>query len=214
MLFASKQKKIEEQLTDYRHKVALCLDGFYQALRQYSESKDRKQLEENFVKVSRIESEADDIRREIEVMMYSKALFPESRGDIMGLLEAVDKVPNQAEAAVEMLLTHRIEIPEVFGSKILRLAEICHRCVETLLDGMGKLFTDFTNATAAIGQVDELESEADKLEAVLTELIFASQIDGYDKLLLRDLVANIAAVADRAENAGDRIRIIVAKRKI
>ena len=44
------------------------------------------------------------MRREIEVMMYSKALFPESRGDILTLLETIDRVPNQAEAVVRMLL--------------------------------------------------------------------------------------------------------------
>ena len=214
MLFVSKQKKIEEQLTEYRQKVALCLEVFCQAFRQYGKTADRIQLESDHTRVHQIESQADDIRREIEVMMYSKALFPESRGDIMGLLEAIDKVPNQAEAAVSMLLTHHIVIPEAFRTEVLELTEICHRCIDALLDGAGKLFTDFTNATAAIGKVDELESEADHLEAALIEKIFTAEIDGFEKILLRDLIENIAAVTDRAENAGDRIRIIVAKRRV
>jgi len=146
--------------------------------------------------------------------MYSKSLFPESRGDIMGLLEAMDKVPNQTEAAVRMLLTHHIEIPAAYRAGIIRLTEICHRCVEALLEGAGKLFSDFTSATAAVGKVDELESEADHLEASLVEGIFAGEMPGFDKILLRDLVRNISAITDRAENAGDRIRIIVAKRRV
>ena len=214
MLFVSKQKKVEEQLMEYRAKVGSCLEGFIQAFKRYCETADREQLAEDHQVVHKAESEADDIRREIEVMMYSKALFPESRGDIMGLLESVDKVPNQAEEVVRMMLSQRIVIPKVLRSKVLRLTDICFRCGEAMLDGTGKLFTDFTSATAAIGKVDELESEADQLETALIEVIFDSEMDGYEKILLRDLVENIATITDRAENAGDRIRIIVAKRNV
>jgi predicted phosphate transport protein (TIGR00153 family) len=190
------------------------LAGFQQAFKEYCAEPDRAQLEQNFSAVHRVESQADDIRREIEVMMYSKALFPESRGDILGLLETIDKIPNQAESVVHMLLTHHIVIPPAFRPSILQLVGICVRCAAALLDGAGKLFVDFTNATVAVGQVDELESEADHLEADLTEQIFSSDIDSIQKILLRDIVKNISSVCDRAENAGDRIRLIAAKRRV
>ena len=38
-------------------------------------------------------------------------------------------------------------------------------------------------------------------------------MDGFDKILLRDTVKSIAQISDRAENVGDRIRIIAAKRR-
>ena len=214
MLFASKQKKIESQLAMYREKVSQCLGDFHESFKQYCEDSDRDKLQQNFLDVHKTESQADDIRREIEVMMYSKAIFPESRGDILGLLEALDKVPNQVEAILNMVFTHNITVPAHITGRILRLVDICHRCVDALLEASGKLFSDFTNATVAIGKVDELESEADQLEFNLYEQIFADEIDGIDKILLRDLVKSIAAISDRAENAGDRIRIIVAKRSL
>lgn len=214
MLFVNKQKQIEKQIADYGCQVALCLEKFHQAVKEHCRNPELQLLEKNCDEVHRAESRADDIRREIEVLMYSKALFPESRGDIMKLLEAVDKVPNQAEAALMMILTHRITIPQYYHSGILHLTGLCHRCITALLDGIDKLFTDFTNATVAIGKVDELESEADQVEASLTTDIFTGELDGFEKLLLRDLVKNIASITDRAENAGDQIRIIMAKRRI
>ncbi len=39
-------------------------------------------------------------------------------------------------------------------------------------------------------------------------------MDGFAKIMLRDLVKQVAAVSDRAENVGDRISIIVAKRNV
>ena len=146
--------------------------------------------------------------------MYTKALFPESRGDVLGLLETMDKVPNEAEAASRMVLNQHIVIPGFLRPNILQLVNTCHRCVQAMIESATKLFSEFTNATVAIGKIDELESEADFIESDLIEQIFSSDMDGAEKLLLRDLVKHIAEVSDRAENVGDRIRIIVAKRKI
>lgn len=215
MLFVSKQKKIEAQLVQYRQEVATCVAGFDDAIKSYCKNPDRVQLEKNFLEVHRAESRADDLRREVEVLMYSKSIFPESRGDILGLLEALDKVPNQAEATLQMILTQHIDIPGEFHNLILQLVDICHLCVNALMDAAEKLFSDFTNAMIAIGKVDELESAADHIEAELTEQIFVStELEGVQKILLRDLVVKIGSMSDRAENAGDRIRIIVAKRSV
>ena len=210
----SKQKKVESQLAEYRRSVAFCLEGFHNAFEQYSRNGDRDALRSSFKTVHKAESLADDIRREIEVMMYSKAVFPESRGDILGLLEAVDKVPNNAEYAVQMMLSRRIVIPESLREGVLQLVGICHRCGDALLEAMGKLFEDFTQATVALGKIDELESEADHREESLVEQAFDGDLQWIEKLLLSELFKCIASVSDRAENAGDRIRIIVAKRRI
>jgi len=213
-LFTSKQNKVEAELDTYCQKVAFCLEQFRKAVESYCRSGDRTQLERDFNDVHHAESLADDLRRDIEVLMYAKSVFPESRGDILNLLETMDKVPNQAESALRMILTHYIVIPDSFRSGVLQLVDISHRCTMTLIEGVVKLFSDFTNATVAVGKVDEIESECDNLEAQLIEQIFSGDLEGIDKLLLRDLVKAIGSICDRAENAGDRIRIIVAKRSV
>jgi predicted phosphate transport protein (TIGR00153 family) len=214
MFFINKQKQIESLLDDYRQQVSKCLEVCELAFTQYLDEPDRSRLEKNFLDISRAESGADTIRREVEVMMYSKALFPESRGDILGLLETMDKVPNQAETVTQALLNQHVLIPQQYREQIKQLITICRRCVEAMLDGAGKLFTDFTNATVAVGKVDELESEADHIEEAIIEQVFSSNIEGFEKILLRDLVNQIAGISDRAENTADRIRIIAAKRKV
>ncbi|HDY65678.1 MAG TPA: DUF47 family protein [Phycisphaerae bacterium] len=83
-----------------------------------------------------------------------------------------------------------------------------------MIESARSLFTDYTNATVAIGKIDELESDGDTIEGKLIEKIFTSNMDGFEKILLRDLVKQISQISDRAENVGDRIRIIVAKRSI
>ena len=212
-MFLNRQRKIEAQLNEYRSTVSLCLEKFQDSIKRYCRDADPAQLQTDYNQLHHYESLADDIRREIEVVMYSKALFPESRGDILGLLETMDKIPNQAEKTVLVMLTQNVRIPEPFHPQVLQLVQVCRRCVDALLDSAAKLFSDFTNAAVAIGKIDELESEADLIEADLISRIFKSDMAGFDKLLLRDVVRDIASVSDRAENAGDHVRIIVAKRR-
>jgi predicted phosphate transport protein (TIGR00153 family) len=214
MLFINKQKKVESSLAEYREKVSTCLEVFENSIQQYLETSDKSALEINCVEIHKAESQADDIRREIEVMMYSKALFPESRGDILVLLETMDRVPNQAEATIHMISNQQIGIPEQFHAQIIQLVSVCVRCSKAMLESSAKLFTDFTTATITLGKVDELESEADHIEESIIKQIFKSDIDGFEKIMLRDTVKQISTVSDRAEKAGDRIRIIVAKRRI
>ena len=214
MFFMTRQKQIESLLEEYSQKVSSCLDIFEEAFTAYFQNPDRKLLEQNYIKIHKAESKADDIRRDVEVMMYSKALFPESRGDILVLLETMDKVPNQAEAAVHMLLGQHVSIPEIYRGQLIQLVGICHRCVSAMLDGAAKLFTDFTTATVLIGKIDELESEADRIELAIIEQVFSSDIGGFEKFQIRDIVKQVAAISDRAENVGDRIRIIAAKRRV
>jgi hypothetical protein len=147
-------------------------------------------------------------------MMYSKSLFPESRGDIMGLLETMDRVPNQAEDAIRMIWNQYVVIPKEHIAEILILVDVCCRSAYAMVEAAEKLFTDFTNAAVVVGKIDELESEGDKIEASLIEKVFSEKVDSISTIIFRDFVECVGNISDRAENVGDRIRIIVAKRTI
>ena len=70
MLFLRKQRKVQEHLTRYNEQVTLCLERFESAFSAYFADPDREILSRNFDTVHGAERKADDIRREIEVLMY------------------------------------------------------------------------------------------------------------------------------------------------
>ena len=214
MIFASKQKKIESLFAEYCNTVTECMKTFEKSFQSHCENSDGETARKNYGEVHHFESLADDIIEEIEVMMFGKSLFPESRSDILKLVELMDKVPNGAEHAVQQLVIQHISIPREYTSEILELVRLCHRCVDAMLESARKLFTDYTNAAVAIGKVDELETEADIVEGHIIERIFSSEMDGFDKIILQNLVVGLGGICDRAENAADHILIMVAKRKV
>jgi len=212
MLFLTKQKVLEDRLAAYRQRLWDCVEQTQKSLNAYCASGDLQQLRQEVHTIHRVESEADDIRREIEVMMYSRALFPESRGDILSLLETMDKVPDQAEDVARNIADQMIAVPDFLHPDLSLLLDINCRCVAAMLECVGKMFTDFQHATTIIGRIDELESEADRVQSRLIQQIFASDVRDMAKILLRDLVNEIAAISDNAQDVGDRVRVMVAKR--
>ncbi len=213
-MFRNRQKEIEAGIGRYCTEITTAIELLYSAMEQYICQPNREALRTNLKTLHKAESRADDLRAEIEVLMYAKAIFPESRKDIMELLELLDKIPNSADSSARIVLTQYITIPPEFGPEVMNLLDITRKAVTHILEATQTLFHDFTSATVSVGKVDELESEGDRCEAALIESLFASRRDGYEKILLRDLFLHIGKIADRAENVGDLIRILVAKRRI
>ncbi len=214
MFFRSKQKHIEAGMREYREKAAACVSAFALGMHDFCETGDFERLEEQARAVHAAESEADDLRRQIENMMYERALFPESRGDILDLLETMDSVVNQADRTLRSIFDQRITIPREVRQFILELTEINERCVGLMLQASLLLFDTYTSASALTGKMDELESRSDRLQAETVQWIFTHDLSDLQKILLRDLVGAIGEISDKCMNVGDRIRIIVVKRMI
>ncbi len=214
MIFKSRKKELEDKLEAYRECAKRCVELARDSLRRYCNEQDFDRLHKDMASVHEVESDADDLRREIENMMYSRALFPESRGDILGLLETMDEVPNEAQHMVGAMVNQRIAIPEALRIEILELMNLSHQCAEAMFEASRQVFTDYTSATATTGKIDRLETAADELQIKLIRTVFLSDLPDLDKILLRDLVLSIASISDHAEHVGDRIRIMVVKRLV
>ena len=210
----NRQRDLQARIDSYCEQVAICLDAFQHTFADCSNGVDRESVKKGFDDVHLAEGKADDIRRELENLMYSRAVFPESRGDILGLIESIDRVPNNAESVVRMMLNQHIEIPPEACEQFTELVSLNYKCVSAMLEGVSQIFNNFIDAAITIGKIDKLESEADRIEAGIVDWIFCSDLGDLQKILLRDLVVKLGGIADRAESAGDRMRIMVAKRNI
>lgn len=214
MFFRTKQKQIESKMAQYRTHASACVQELACSLERYLETEDLGRLEEDCVVIHRAESKADDIRREIEDMMYERALFPESRGDVLLMLELVEEVPNLAEHIARNVVDPSLAIPKDLHAGIRQLLGVACRCVEDMFVATAKLFTDFTGANAMTGRVDALESEADDLEHKLIRQVFSGTSSDFEKILLRDLIRDISGLCDSSMKVADRIRVFVARRRL
>jgi len=67
-------------------------------------------FDDNIRTLSKLESTADEIRRDIEDRLYTRSLMPQVRGDILKLLEAIDDI---IDILKKNLYQFDIEMPNI-----------------------------------------------------------------------------------------------------
>lgn len=209
-----KQKELRELIDRYLDYFIKTGDSFRQAMDECYLSPGCESFEFNLERTHKYESLADDIREEIKDLMYANALIPESRGDVMGLIEALDRIPNQLEAILYDLWTTGFVIPETFGREVKDLIAVSLDCCDLTVREVQALFARSDEIKALGLQVDQMESRCDHLQRKIIRAAFASDINSFDKLLLRDLVHGIGQISDEALRVSQRIYVVSIKRRV
>ena len=132
-LLFRKQRHVEAMVFEYLSGWEACLDRFKLAMDLYLEKGLGDEFSAMVQQTHRLEARADDLRRKIEYEMYAKALLPESRGDILGFLEALDRVPNKAETVLFILSGQRLQVPREYAGDVRRLLAPTYEAIDLLL---------------------------------------------------------------------------------
>jgi predicted phosphate transport protein (TIGR00153 family) len=146
--------------------------------------------------------------------MYGKALLPESRGDIMGLLEAIDEIPRVLETILRMIETQRLIVPDFIVSDLKELTEISLESSGLLYKQVEALFKKRGEISPLVSQIDHHESHVDHIERRIITKAFDSDLDPFQKLQLKDLVVKMGEISDQADRVAKRVNIISMKRRV
>lgn len=216
-LFMRKQRYIQDLLEQYMDTWLACMNTFHEGWTIYIE----EGLTERYAHIVELthkeESKADDLRRKIEWELYSKALLPESRGDILGILETADRLLSLSEWTLMEVKLQKLLVPEPIKSSFSNLGKAVLECCRGVDAGVRALIIKGENPKEVIRlaeKVDDLESEADHYELTAIRLIFEQDMVTGDQVLLKNVVRNLGRVADQAESVADRLMISSVKRRV
>lgn len=209
-----KEKKIHRLVDEYMAEALKCLESFQECLLALFEDAASDEARALVQQVSDAESRADDIRDNIEFKLYRKALLPEARGDLLGLIESVDRVPNWAEEVAYDIHLQRVVFPPHLLDQFRELAERNVECFRVLHTAIDALFNDIDAVFPLTKEVDRLESEVDRLERkLIADLFTMEERLSYHNLMHR-VVRSICDISDKTENVADRLTIIAVKKMI
>ena len=208
-----KTKILEKKIEDY---LDLILKGsflFRLGVKYYIEG-ETKELSKRIKELNECEHDGDRLRREIEISLYEETLIPESRGDVLGILEACDKVLNMMD---EFLNQFEVEmpffLPEV-KKKYIELTEISMQAVDEMVAAVRAYFRDIVNIRDHIAKVQMSESESDKVARKIKRVVFKTDIPLSQKMHMRYFALHIELIADEAEDVCDRLSIAAIKRSL
>jgi predicted phosphate transport protein (TIGR00153 family) len=143
-------------------------------------------------------------------------LIPESRGDVLGLLETLDDVVDICEKVLEQFSIETPDIRDFLKSDFRELAELSASCVDEIVKAARCFFTDITMVSNYVNKVHFYEHEVDDLEEQLKRKAFSSGeiVRFSQKVHMRYFAEKIAKVSDVAQSVAERLSVYAIKRKI
>ena len=207
-------KALESQIDDFLDKLSQSALVFRRAVDIYLAEGATAEFEEKLSQVNELESQADKLRRDVETQLYAQTLIPESRGDVLGLIENLDSVLNLCEGGLWAFSIEKPDIPAEFHSDYRALTEQVVNTMESLVLASRAFFRNIEAVPDHMHKVMFYEKEADKVSTKLKKAIFATDLPLSHKAHLRNFVEHIDNLADKSEDVADRLAIYTIKRTV
>jgi len=211
-----RESKVEQYSKDHVEMVYQCVKLLNVLMENFYED-NFELIDKTVDEIANLEHEADNIRRKMEIEFYNGAFLPFDREDRIILAEEVDSVADMTEETAFGICLSRIYFPISYKNDFMELTGSVQNTVSALKRCIELLDLDLGEALTMAHEVERLEDAVDKIERKILRKLYVSykndEIDILTHIELKSTVLRIGNIADRAENASDRVPIIVAKRK-
>jgi predicted phosphate transport protein (TIGR00153 family) len=209
-----KEQQVHKLIFKYLDNLKMTQEHFEQALDCYFDHGLGQNCDFLIAQTHKFESKADDIQNEIIELMYAKVLIPESRGDILQLLEAIDQIPTHLEDVLFAIQSQKLRIPEFIISDLRELMWVNLECCDLMTRQVEALFKKSGDIKDLVYQIDTNESRCDHIERQIIGKIFDGDLDPFQKLQLKDLVGLLGEISDQVDRVSRRIYIMSIKRRV
>lgn len=173
-------------------------------------------------KISKLEKEADVIKRDLRLHLPTGLFLPVGRTDVLELLSVQDRIANKSQDIAGLMLSRRMHIPAVLSGLFipfltcsLNAAKQACKAINELdqLLESGFRGSEVTIVEEMILTLDEIEHDNDEKLAEIRHRIFEIEetLPPLDVMFLYKLVQWIGDLADHAQTVGGRLQILIAR---
>lgn len=208
-----KQDTVFAKIKTYFEKTDLTCTTFKEVITDLIRQKEGVDFAEEIERVHAAEHAADEMKRDIILELYKKALVPGSRGDILGILETFDQLPNSFQSICNHIYFQNVVFPEIFRERIVDLVNVNIDSYYLTKNATACLFEEI-NLMDKCELIRQKEGESDGRERGLIRDIFNSDMELAEKMLLKSTVVAIGNTSDHAESVADRVERAIIKRRL
>ena len=203
--------------------IQVKLDQYFDGLRQIGcrqrealigyLDQDEKSFTHLLEMINALESCLDGIRRDIEMEIYGRRLLPDTRDDVLGMLEGIDKIPNRIQSVTRNLQLQKVEIPILLNGDLRQLSDHIVEAVQILIKTSYAFLNKPAEVRDLVSQLSRNEHESDLVEERALALVFdAPALELAHKIQLQGLIDRVGSICDLTEDVGDRLMIASLKR--
>ena len=205
---------IGKQIDDFLDKVSESGLLFKHGIDYYLKG-NIEEFEKKIESITETEHQGDSLRRALEEQLYQQTLIPESRGDVLELLENLDQLLDRFNGALWRFDIERPEISVEFHEDFKELVTCVVEAVEAIVRSSRAFFKDISAVADHMHKVSYWETQSDKISSRLQRKVFRQpELQLSHRMQIRDFVRHVDNIADRAEDVGDRLSIYVIKRSL
>jgi len=210
-----KSVEVNSKIEKFLDIISNSLSLFEKEIEHYL-NEDREAFQETMKRICNLESEADSLEIEIKVSLYTYMLLPDTRADVLYLIQNLDNIIDEIEEITKDFFIQKPKFPKTIHKEILALTDNSVKAAEELLLATRSFFNELHLTAAHISKVRFYEHETDILQDKIGNQIFNDNIVGNlaEKLQLENFIGKIAHISDEAENIGDTLTIFTIKREI
>ena len=174
-------------------------------------------------KISKLERDADDLKRQIRLELPGGLFMPVDRADLLELLTQQDKIANRAKDIAGRIfgrkLTIPVELQEQFVAYVARSVDAAEKAADAINELDDLLETGFRGrevelVNKMISQLDEIEDDTDGMQIKLRKdlLTIEKDLNCVDVMFLYQIIDWVGDLADLAERVGARLEILLARK--
>ncbi|KPJ67028.1 MAG: hypothetical protein AMJ45_03340 [Syntrophobacter sp. DG_60] len=207
-----------EDLKIHANKVRECTWMFKKAIECYID-KACEEYESLAKEVSRLEHEADAIKRDIRGHLPKGIMMPVDKFELFAYLKEQDKVLDAVQDTLDWLTFRLTDTPKEVEEDLLALVDKSIEAIELLgpmLDAATAYFRyynkkDRETVKELIREIRQKEHDADQIEKKAKKTMFNLNIEHISICHFNHVLDKIGEIADHVENAGDMMRAMIAK---
>ena len=157
------------------------------------------------------ERSADRVTAEVNRLLHKTFITPIDREQIHSLINAMDDILDLLQDSAETMSLYDVR---AMTDEVVRLADLSGRCCERVAHAVSLLprLSKHDAAEAAIKaceEIDQLESDADKVMRAAMSKLFREQPDVRELIKLKAIYEQLESISDRCEDVANLIEGIV-----
>jgi len=172
--------------------------------------------------ITRLENEADDLKRELRINLPKSLFMAISRRDLLEVLTMQDKIANKAKDITGLIIGRKMVFPESFGPL---LKEFIQRSIDAsaqaqkAINELDELVeTGFRGKEVELVEdmiktLDKIEGDTDKIQVKVRTELFAieSKLNPVEVMFLYRIIDWIGDLGDLSQRVGSRLELMLAR---
>jgi len=172
--------------------------------------------------ISKLENEADELKRELRLHLPNSLLMPVSRRDLLEVLSMQDKIANKAKDIAGLITGRKMSFPKQIGpllkEYVQRSVDASEQACVAINEFDELVETGFSGreiklVESMIEKLDDIESDNDRIQVQVRAEMFKLEKDLHpiDVIFMYKIIDWIGELADRAQRVGSRMELMLAR---